>query len=57
MGLFYIPPCCVVMQAALIIALFIESHICDKSFFYNKILDKVIHLLIFLTIITKVGSD
>ena len=39
------------------IALLIESHICDKSFFSNQILDKVIHLLISLMIITKVGSD
>jgi hypothetical protein len=45
------------MQLALIIALVIESHICDKSFFSNKILDKVINLLISLMIITKVGSD
>ena len=30
--IFYILPYCVVMQAALIIALFIESHICDKAF-------------------------
>jgi hypothetical protein len=44
------------MQAALIIA-FIESHICDKSFFSNQKLDKVINLLISLMIITKVGRD
>ena len=45
------------MQAALIIALFIESHICDKSFLSYEILDKLIHLLMSLMIITKVGSD
>jgi hypothetical protein len=45
------------MQAALIIALFIESQICDKSFFSNKILHKVINLLISLMTITKVGRD
>jgi hypothetical protein len=39
----------------LIIALFIESHSCDKSFFSNEVLDKVINLLISLMIITKVG--
>ena len=44
---FYILPYCVEMPAALIIALVIESHICDKkSFFSNTILEKVIHLLI-----------
>ena len=45
------------MQAALIIALFIESHICDKSFISYEILDKLIHLFMSLMIITKVGSD
>ena len=45
------------MPAALIIALFIESHICDKSFFANKILEKVINLLMSLMIIKKVGTD
>ena len=55
--IFYKLPYCVVMQAALIIALFIESHICDKSFLSYEILDKLIHLLMSLMIITKVGSD
>ena len=45
------------MQVALIIALFMESQICDKSFFSNKIFDKLINLLMSLMIITKVGSD
>ena len=45
------------MHAALIIALFIESHSCDKRFLSNKILDKIIHLLMSLMIITKEGSD
>jgi hypothetical protein len=48
---------CVIMQAALIIALLIESHICDKSFFSYEILDKLNHLLMSLMIITKVGRD
>jgi hypothetical protein len=45
------------MQAALIIALFIESHIYDKSFVSYEILAKLTHLLMSLMIVTKVGSD
>ena len=44
------------MQAALIIALLIESHICDKSFLSHGTLDKLIHLLMSSMIITKVIS-
>ena len=40
--IFCMLPYCVIMQAALIIALFIESHICDKSFLSHEILDKLI---------------
>ena len=50
-------PYCVIMQAALIIALFIESHICDKSLLSYEILDTLIHLFMSLMIITRVGSD
>ena len=54
--IFCMLPYCI-MQAALINALFIESHICDKSFLSYEVLDKLIHLLMSLMIITKVGSD
>jgi hypothetical protein len=56
-SIFCMLPYCVIMQAALIIALFIESHIYDKSFVTYEILAKLTHLLMSLMIITKVGSD